>query len=885
MSDPDLTGRAAPPVEPPWRATRVAYADVQRLQRVLGCPEPMAWILVRRGLADPDAAREFLSADGDLGDPLAITGVAAAAGRLRQAITRGEHVAIHGDYDCDGVCSTAILAGALRARGGTVTTFLPNRFTDGYGVSVQTVEQLADDGARVLTCVDCGTSSVEALERADELGLDVVVLDHHLAGGRRPPGIMVNPALGRGMEALPAAAGVVFDVVRAIAMDDDGLLGPNPDEGVDLAGLATVADSVPLIEGNRRLVHRAIQSIRRGERPGIVALLAAAGQGHRGITPRGLSFTLAPAINAAGRLADASRALELMLCEDPREAREIAEEIWALNSERRVVERRVTAEAVAVIDAETDERRDVPITVVAGEGWHEGVVGIVASRLVERYGRPAIVLSQSGDDAKGSGRSLPGLDLHAIVGESSGLLARWGGHAGAVGVALASDDIPAFRAALEEAARGRHAEIARARTSTVDAVVAGPDLTLATAEALEALAPFGRGNPEPRIVVPACAITGVSRVGEGRHLKARLGAGGVTVPAIGFSMGRQADGLTGAGDGARYDAVARLEVERWQDTVGPRVTLEAITPLPAGPGVPGGCAEACDVSCAERVSPATIASMVADPFGPDPPSAALAVPHGVRDVRGQGRALALICALAGADSGVVAVVADVPMRRAALADVLAPGRLGVEVAVLGGARCDAEAMRARLALARGGPLLAMLDYGALAEVHIPDGVHLVVVDPPVTDAQAGWLRHAAAGRMVHLAWGPEDAALALQVSERDLAVRDTARALWPALAAASGGLAWSGADRALAGDGSVTRSPRGLAIALAALAEAGLMRLDDAGLRAVHGAGTADLDAGAVGRHAAALRDHARVMAGRCMTLDVLGEVPQWLPEPSGALS
>jgi len=846
----------------------------------------MAWILARRGLADPDAAREFLSADGALGDPRAIAGVQEAAVRLRQALDRGEHVAIHGDYDCDGVCSTAILAGALRSRGGTVTTFLPSRFTDGYGVSVETVERLADGGARVLTCVDCGTSSVDALERAVELGLDVVVLDHHLAGGQRPPGIIANPALGRGMDALPAAAGVVFDVVRTIAMDDQGLLVPAPDEGIDLAGLATVADSVPLIGGNRRLVHRAIQSIRRGERPGIVALLAAAGQGHRGITPRGLSFTLAPAINAAGRLADASRALELMLCDDPREARMIAEELWALNSERRAVERRVTAEAVAIIDAETAERREVPITVVAGEGWHEGVVGIVASRLVERYGRPAIVLSQSGDEAKGSGRSLPGLDLHAIVGASSGLLARWGGHAGAVGVSLATGDIPAFRSALEEAARGRHAEIARARTRSVDAVVAGPDLTLPTAEALEALAPFGRGNPEPRIVVPACTVTGISRVGEGRHLKARLGAGGVTVPAIGFSMGREAEGLLAADGEARYDAVARLEVERWQDTVGPRVTLEALTPLPAGPDVAGGCATACDVTCTHRVSPQRIGEMVADPFGPHAPATAVPVPRGVHDLRGQGRALALICALAGADSGVAVLVADVPTRRAALADVLAPGRLGVEVAILGGDRCDADAMRGRLALARGGPLMAILDYASLAEVEIPDGVHLVVVDPPMSDLQVGWLRWAAAGRAVHLAWGTAEAALALQVAERDLAVRDTARALWPALAAAPHGLRWGReADGVLVGDGAVGRAPRAVALALAALAEAGLVRIDEAGIVVVPGAPTADLDAGAVGRHAAALRDEARVMATRSMSIDVLGGVPDPLPAATGALS
>jgi single-stranded-DNA-specific exonuclease len=875
-----------PFAEPPWRATRVAYSDVRRLELVLGCPEPMAWILARRGLADPAAARAFLGADGDLGDPLAIAGVGEAAARLRQALDRGEHVAIHGDYDCDGVCSTAILAGALRARGGEVTTFLPSRFTDGYGVSVGTVERLADEGARVLTCVDCGTSSVEALQRAHELGMDVIVLDHHRAGGSRPPGIIANPALGRGIDALPAAAGVVFDVVRALAGHDDGhLLAPGPDEGVDLAGLATIADAVPLIDGNRRLVHRALASIRRGERPGIVALLAAAGQGHRGITPRGLSFTLAPAINAAGRLADASRALDLMLCDDPREARGMAEEIWALNGERRQVERRVTAEAMAVIDAEPPKRRDAPITVVAGEGWHEGVVGIVASRLVERYGRPAIVLSQSGDEAKGSGRSLPGLDLHQIVASSSALLTRWGGHAGAVGVSLASDDIPAFRDALEEAAHGRRADIARARTRAVDAVVAGPDLTLSTAEALEALAPFGRGNPEPRIVIPGCTVTGVSRVGEGRHLKARLGAGGVTVPAIGFSMGRAADDVAHAGDHARYDAVARLEVERWQDTVGPRVTLEDLAPLPAGPSVPGGCAIACDSACSLRVAPGSLAAMVTRPFGVPPPRTAVAPPVEVRDRRGEGRALALICALAGADSGVVALVSDVPRRRSVLHDVLAPGRLGVEVAVLGGDRCDVAAMRDRLARARGGPLLAMLDYRALAHVEIPPGVHLVAVDPPVTDDELGWLGVAAAGRTAHLAWGPDEAALALRVLEGDLAVRDVARSMWPALMAA-GHMAWGAdADAVLAGGGSVARAPRAIAVALAALAEAGLLQIDARGVAVMPHAPRADLDTGAIGRRAAAICDDARVMAGRAMSLDVLGTVPDWLPHDVGALS
>ena len=871
------------PSAPPWRASRVAYSDVRHLEQALGCSEPMAWILVRRGLADPEAARAFLSADGELADPLAIDGVEDAAARLAQAIASGESVAIHGDYDCDGVCSTAILAQALRSRGATVTTFLPSRFTDGYGVSEATVERLADDGARLLVCVDCGTSSVEALTRATELGMDVMVLDHHLAAGARPPGIIVNPALGRGMDAMPAAAGVVFDVVRVLARGDEGLLAGDPEEGVDLAGLATVADSMPLIEGNRRLVHRALQSIRRGERPGIVALLAAAGQGYRGIGPRGLSFTLAPAINAAGRLSEASRALDLMIETDPARAREMAEELWDLNARRREVERQVTAEAIATVEASGDPKG---VVVVAGEGWHEGVVGIVASRVVERFGCPAIVLSTDGDTAKGSGRSLPGLDLHAIVADASEPLTRWGGHSGAVGVSLATRDIPMFREMMEAAARGRSADLDRARTREVEAVVAAADLTLPNAEELEALAPFGRGNPEPRIVLPGCAVSGVSRVGEGKHLKARLSASGVGVPAIGFSMGRRAPAITEAGEDARYDAVARLEVERWQDTMGPRVSLDDLAALPAGPPVGGACNDACDAACDLRVPAAAIGDMVGRPFGPEAPVQAVEAPIEVRDRRGEGRALSLMCALAGADRGVVGVVADVPRRRAALSDVLFPGRLGVDVAVLGGDRCDAEAVRGRLALARGGPVLALLDYAALADVPLPPDVHLVAIDPPMSHAQADWLRAAAAGRVAHLAWGADEAHIALQVALADLAVRDTARAIWPGLKSHPEGIPWgSECDLVLAGDGIVTRSPRALAIALAALVDAGLITVDARGIALVPDAPAANLEAGPVGLRAAALAEEAQVMAARALTMDVLGSIPEWLPEPTGALS
>ena len=300
-----------------WRAARVGFAQVAALEEALGLPEPVAWTLVRRGLGDPAAAREFLAADGPLAPPEDLAGIGEAADRLARAVRGGERIAVHGDYDCDGVSSTAVLVSALRGRGGRVEPFLPSRFTEGYGVAESTVERLAGGGARLLVCVNCGTSAVEALTRAVELGMEPIVLDHHLAGGRRPPGILANPALGRPAEDLPAAVGVVHMLVRALAARfDDGALAPDPDDGIDLVALATVADAVPLTGDNRRRVARGLRAIRERPRPGIAALCAAAEIEPRTVGARTLGFTLAPCINAAGRLAHADRALELLLAPD-----------------------------------------------------------------------------------------------------------------------------------------------------------------------------------------------------------------------------------------------------------------------------------------------------------------------------------------------------------------------------------------------------------------------------------------------------------------------------------------------------------------------------------------------------------------------------------------
>lgn len=851
-----------------WRAARVEFSRVLALQEALGVPEPLAWTLVRRGLGDPEAAAEFMRADGPLDPPEALPGVADAADRLVLALERGERVAVHGDYDCDGVCSTAVLTRSLRSAGGDVVTFLPSRFTDGYGVRPETVDVLAGRGVRLLVCVDCGTTAVDALERAVEHGMDTIVLDHHLAAGIRPPGIIANPALGVPSDDPPAAVGVVFMVVRALA-DRLGprLLGPSPDDEVDLVALATVADAVPLVGQNRRLVARGLAAMRRAPRPGIQALCRAAGIDPRTLDARHLGFSLGPSVNAAGRLTHADEALQLMLATDVEAALPLARRLWDLNTERRDVERRITDEAVMQVEAMPDELRDADAIVVSGEGWHEGVVGIVASRLVDRFERPAIVISRDGDVAKGSGRSLPGVDLHDLVGRADATLTRWGGHAGAVGLQLASADVATFRDQLLEAAAGIRGVIARARIRPVDAVVGARDLTLENAEALQALAPYGRGNPAVRLLMPGCRTEAVGTVGQGRHLSLRLVCGGAHARAVGFAQGHRASRIA---DGDRFDAHVSLGVERYQDLTGAKVVMERLERVTAGTPVAGACAPACDAACTARRGIADVRDMVLAGGAPDGPAAPepAAPPLSVSDHRDTGTAMARIAALAGADGGVAVVVADVPRRRAVLDDVLAAGRLGLEAAVLAGTRCAAGALAARARAADGRPALMLVDHDSLPHTPIPDDMHLLVLDPPRSPGETAWIRAAAAGRHLHLAWGVEEAGLAeIQIEDR-LALRPHAAAVWRTLRDGVA-RAWDAdLEQALLGTEGALRDPRAVADALVALAEIGMVLVGPEGVRAAPDAPPRPLDEAPRARRAAERLEAARAYLALAPTLD-----------------
>ncbi len=811
-----------------WRARRVPFATVRTLRDTLEIPEALAWTLVRRGLDTPESASEFIRADGPLDPPESLDGVADIADRLLAAVAAGRRIAIHGDYDCDGVCATAVLTRPLRSLGADVVTFLPSRFTDGYGVRVETVELLADDGASVLVCVDCGTSAIDALTRAAELGMEPLVLDHHLAGGQRPPGLIANPALGIAPPDAPAAVGVVFAVVRALAdRTGGGLLGIDAEAELDLVALATVADAVPLVGQNRRLVMRGLAQMRRAPRPGIVALCQAAGVDPRTLDARALGYTIAPVINAAGRLEHPDRALALLLDDDVGRARVIADELWKVNSDRRDVEQLITAEAIAQIEASPPEIRDANAIVAIGDGWHEGVIGIVASRLVDHFDRPALVLARDGDVAKGSGRSLPDLDLHDLLARASGRLTRWGGHAGAVGLQLPADEVAAFRDELLAAAGSLAEVLDRVRVRPVDAVVGARELTLETAEAFETLAPFGRGNPQPRLLMPGCTAEAAGVMGKSRqHLNVRLHCGGAHLRAVGFGHGHRRDSLS---DGSRIDAQVRLGIERYQGLVGPRVTIDRIEPVVTGRDAIA-CAPACDLRCPARRGLADVRAGLAPPPPPDHHKAE-GPPLGVEDHRGAGVGLVRIAALAAADAGVVVVVGDVARRRAMIADVLHPDRVGVETATLVGSRCSGPEAATRLALAARRPGITLVDYAALPGMSLPEATHVVVLDPPPDPYRAADLCAASAGHWVHVVWTAHEVTFMRALATERWDLRPLAQLLWPEL---SRNRSWSWdaeLESVLLGDGPAIRPLEAVADVLAAFAELGLVHFSADGLK------------------------------------------------------
>jgi single-stranded-DNA-specific exonuclease len=559
-----------------WTIDSCCYADVRALARELDIGETTAAILVRRGYGDPGTARAFLDGERPPHDPFLLGDMTDAVARIREAIAAGTRICVHGDYDVDGICATALAVLTLRELGAAVEWHLPSRFEEGYGVSGDTIARLAEDGCGLVLTVDCGITAVEEVAQAKALGLGVVVTDHHRPGERLPdcPVVATRPSEYPFPEL--CGTGVVHKLAQALLGVDD----PAVKRHADLVALATIADVVPLLDENRSLAIAGLRALASTQKPGLRALMRSAGVDPAAVDAGAVGFRLAPRINAAGRLGRPDAALELLLTESADEATRLAAELETLNRDRQAVEDRIVRSAVAQVESWPQSRRRRRGYVLWDENWHEGVIGIVASRLVERYTRPVVLVTGTEGEWKGSGRSVGSFDLHGALAACSSHLGRFGGHRAAAGLSIDPAKLDAFADAFAAHADARLEDDDLVPTTRVDAIVPGRALTLDLATELARLAPFGLGNPDVTLLVPSCEPVTPALVGDGKHLRFRVRQGGRDAgTAIGFGLGGQLDRLRRP---VRYDVACRLKENRWNGTIAPQLVIRRLFDAPEG---------------------------------------------------------------------------------------------------------------------------------------------------------------------------------------------------------------------------------------------------------------------------------------------------------------
>jgi single-stranded-DNA-specific exonuclease len=541
------------------------------LVRALGISPLTAAVLVRRGHADAAEARRFLDGEQPPHDPFLLGDMAAACEQIRAAVEHGRRICVHGDYDVDGIAATTLAVLLLRELGADVAWHLPSRFDEGYGVRSETLARLADDGCGLVLTVDCGITAAAEVAEAKARGLDVIVTDHHRPGETLPdcPIVATRPSEYPFPEL--CGTGVVYKLGQALFGTDSEI----PRRHLDLVALATIADVVPLVDENRSLAIAGLRALARTSKPGLRALMQRAGVDPATVDSGSVGFRLAPRLNAAGRLGHPREALELLLTEDEAEAGRLADSLEELNRERQAVEGRILREAVAQVEAWLPEKRARRAYAVAGADWHEGVIGIVASRLVERYHRPVVLIAGTDGDWKGSGRSIPSFDLHAALGACADLLGRWGGHRAAAGLSIAEANVDAFGEAFAQQAAAVLDEEDLDPVTSIDAVVArGAELSLDLCAELARLAPFGLGNPAPTLLAPGCGLAEATTVGDGKHLRFRVRRDGRdSGSAIAFGQGSRLEQLR---PDSLYDVAFRLEENHWNGTVAPQLVVRRI---------------------------------------------------------------------------------------------------------------------------------------------------------------------------------------------------------------------------------------------------------------------------------------------------------------------
>lgn len=551
----------------------------------LGIDPTVASLLAARGVRDGSSARRFLTSSlADVRDPLLLKGMGEAVDRLVLARSRGETVCVYGDYDVDGVTATALLTSFFRQIGIRCFYYIPNRLEEGYGLSADGLRRAAGK-AQVVVSVDCGVNAVAEAELAARLGLDLIITDHHTPGPVMPNACAVinplQPGCSYPFKSL-AGVGVAFNLMVALRgrLREAGAFAggdePNLREYLDLVALGTIADVVPLTEENRIFVKYGLRELSTSARPGVKALKEVAGV-TGSVSCGAVGFRLAPRLNAAGRLEDAARGVELLLETDPSRAAAIAAELDASNAERQAIEREILADALALVEGKPDMAGRKSIVLASG-AWHPGVIGIVASRMVDIFHRPTVLIALQEGEGRGSGRSIPGFHLYDALDACAEHLTKFGGHRYAAGLSLDESTLARFVDRFEEVSAGLLSPEDLVPVLRVDGELAPREVTAELVDAVSSLEPFGPGNPEPLFILSGAEIVEQRPVG-GNHLKMRLSKGGRILDAIGFNLAETGPRLSGA-----VDIVFSLGWNEWNGRKSLQLTLKDIRVSGQGAG-------------------------------------------------------------------------------------------------------------------------------------------------------------------------------------------------------------------------------------------------------------------------------------------------------------
>lgn len=545
-----------------WVTAKPNLETVRSLARSCGFTPLAAAALCARGIDTPEAARAFLETDpAKLHDPMLLPDMAKARDTIRRAIEQGKKIAVFGDYDVDGVTSTCVMTRVLRSLGADVCHYIPDRLSEGYGLSMGAMDRLAQDGIGLIVTVDSGVSAFEEIARARELGMEVVVTDHHECREELPDAnAVVNPKRADSIYPFAELAGVGVAFKLASALAGDGQQRAVLEQYADLVALGTVADVMPLVGENRIIVAAGLRRMAETQNVGLSMLLHESGQQGKRLTASTISFILAPRINAAGRLGHADMAAELFLTDDPRRAQTLAMALCEQNKQRQATENQILEQALQKLRREYDPLED-QVIVLAGEGWHHGVIGIVSSRICDRYACPTVLIALEDGIGKGSGRSVKGFNLYEALCDSAPLLERFGGHELAAGLTIREENIQQFHENMEVWAREHVNPQELMPILHIDCPIAPEFISTEATRGLDVLEPFGMGNPQPVFSMCDLLVEEITPISSDRHVRLTLSKDGQTYTAMLFGTGQ---GGCGFAQGNYVDAAFCLEINEYR---------------------------------------------------------------------------------------------------------------------------------------------------------------------------------------------------------------------------------------------------------------------------------------------------------------------------------